>query len=96
MLFAAICRDKPDSLEIRMNARPAHLEHLKTHADSVRLAGPLLADDGETPCGSLLVIEAEDVIEARKILDADPYADAGLFETIELSPWKWVVGNPDA
>ncbi|MEZ5877302.1 MAG: YciI family protein [Tepidamorphaceae bacterium] len=96
MFFAALCLDKPDGLPIRMETRPAHLEHLKAHAKQIRVAGPLLKDDGETPKGSLLIIEAGTIEAAQAIVDADPYAKAGLFSSVTVSPWKWVIGNPDA
>ncbi|MCB1473204.1 MAG: YciI family protein [Rhodobiaceae bacterium] len=96
MLFAAVCLDKPDSLQIRMQTRPSHLDFLKAHAHCIPIGGPLLMDDGETPKGSLLVVEADDAAAASAILDRDPYALAGLFASVTLTPWKWVVGAPAA
>ena len=95
MFYAAVCHDKPNGLSIRMETRPAHLEHLKTYAKQIRVGGPILKDDGETPMGSLLIIEAGSIEAAQAILDEDPYTKAGLFSSVALTPWKWVVGNPD-
>lgn len=94
MFFAAVCLDKPDSLKIRLDTRPAHLDFLKAQAAAIRIGGPLLMDDGETPNGSLLIVEASDHATAKALLDGDPYARAGLFQSVTLTPWKWVVGAP--
>lgn len=93
MLFAAICIDKPDSVDVRMSNRPAHLDHLKAQGAAIRVGGPLMQDDTQTPAGSLLLIEAASQDEAKAILDADPYAAAGLFQSVTLMPWKQVIGG---
>ena len=43
-------------------------------------AGPMLADDGETPTGSLIVADFENLAAARAFQKTDPYQMAGLFE----------------
>lgn len=97
MLFALLCRDKPGALQVRMDTRPKHLEHLNAMnaKGALKMAGPFLGPDGN-PNGSLLIIEAADEAEARAIAEADPYAKAGLFEAIDIRPFRWTVNNPDA
>jgi uncharacterized protein YciI len=95
MLFALICTDKPDSLAIRLEHRPAHIAYLKSLGDKLAFAGPFLKEDGKTMCGSLVVIEAESVEAARAVAAGDPFAKAGLFQTVEIRPWLWVLGKPE-
>ena len=97
MLYALICKDKPDSLELRMATRPPHVEFLKSlEAQGVlKMAGPLLGDD-EKPIGSLVVIAAADKAEAEAIAARDPYAIAGLFASTEIRAFNWVFKNPEA
>jgi uncharacterized protein YciI len=95
MLFALICTDKPDSLAIRLEHRPAHMAYLKSLGDKLAFAGPFLKEDGKTMCGSLVVIEAESVEAARAVAAGDPFAKAGLFQTVEIRPWLWVLGKPE-
>ena len=90
MLFVALCLDKPDHVDLRMSTRPAHLAFLERHAPQVKLGGPFL--DGETPLGSMLILDCENEAAARALLSEDPYAVAGLFASVELRPWKRVVG----
>ncbi len=79
MLFAIYCRDKADHLHLRQATRADHLPYLERFADKMVFAGPLLADDGETPIGSLLVLDLEDRAAAESFAAGDPYAKAGLF-----------------
>lgn len=89
MPIALIARDAPDSLQIRMDTRPAHLAYLEA-TPAVLHAGPLL-DAGGTPCGSLIVLDM-DMAAAQDWADADPYAQAGLFASVELIAWNKVIG----
>ena len=95
MLFALICTDKPNSLDLRMTSRPAHLAFLDGLGSVMKLAGPF-TDDAGSPTGSLVVIEAENRSAAQAIAARDPYAIAGLFSAVEIKPWKWALKNPEA
>lgn len=88
-LFALICRDKPDALETRMANREAHLAYARK-GGAVLFGGPMLTD-GQMR-GSLLVIEADSMEAARDWSARDPYALAGLFDSVEIVEWKKVIG----
>ncbi|MGO7900100.1 YciI-like protein [Rhizobium ruizarguesonis] len=97
MLFALLCKDKSGHLNVRMDTRPTHIEHLnKLNAEgTLKIAGPFLDDDGK-PCGSLIIVEAESKEAARALADADPYAKAGLFESVDVKAYNWVFNKPEA
>ena len=95
MLFAIICSDRPGAIETRLATRPAHLEFLNSLGSALKAAGPFL-DAEEKPTGSLLILEAESHAAAQAIAAADPYAAAGLFASVEIRPWKWLIKNPEA
>lgn len=90
MQFAVICIDRKNSLELRMENRGDHLAHLKKVRDNLLIAGPFLSDEGEM-CGSLLVFNDLPKEEIEQWLEEDPYSKAGLFETVELKPFKKVL-----
>lgn len=94
MLFALLCTDKADHLQLRLDVRPQHLEYLASLGDKLKFAGPFLSENEHKPNGSLVVIEAENMDEAQAVAAADPYALAGLFETVTIRPWNWVINNP--
>ena len=95
MLFALLCTDKPDHLQVRLDNRPDHLAFLNGLGDALKGAGPFLDTQGK-PNGSLVIIEAEDEAAAKAIADADPYAKAGLFSDVTIRPWAWLIANPYA
>ncbi len=88
-LFAVICRDKPGALQTRLDTREAHLAFLKGF-EGLRMAGPLI-EEGEMR-GSLLVIEAGSLEEARSWAAGDPYKAAGLFASVDVVEWNKVIG----
>ncbi len=90
MLIAIICLDKPGALEIRKANRDAHLAHIRGAGNAIVQAGPFLDADGEM-CGSLLIYQG-DLAGAEAWAAADPYAAAGLFQSVEIRPWNRVVG----
>jgi uncharacterized protein YciI len=96
LLFAIIAEDKPGSVDVRLATRATHLEYLKTFGSRIVAAGPLLAADGETMTGSLLIIEAGDRAAAESFATNDPYAKAGLFAKTTIAPWRKVILNPPA
>jgi len=98
MYYAIISEDIPNSLELRMSARPAHLERLKALANEGRLliAGPHPAIDTEDPAeagftGSLVVAEFASLEAAQAWADADPYIEAGVYQSVKVKPFKKVL-----
>lgn len=95
--FILLCHDKADSLPLRQETRERHLDYIAGKGSAVLLAGPILDDNGQ-PAGSMLLIDAEDAEAARSFAQADPYAEAGLFENVDIKPYRIVTGAlaPDA
>ncbi|MCB2108550.1 MAG: YciI family protein [Rhodobacteraceae bacterium] len=90
MLVTIIAFDKPDSVELRMKTRPAHIEWIEKENLKSVFIGPLLSDDGQTPIGSLFVFDAPSLADARALASRDPYAQAGLFERTIIQPARQV------
>ena len=90
-MFAVKCVDKAGALAVRLENRTAHLAFLGNHPDKVVLAGPLLSDDFQTPIGSLLVLDFADRAALDAFLAQDPYAVAGLFDRVEVMPYRKVL-----
>jgi uncharacterized protein YciI len=95
MLFALICKDRPGALQVRMDTRPRHVEFINGLIAGKKLAfaGPFLDAEGRSN-GSLVVIEAEDQAAAEALAASDPYAQAGLFDSVEVRAWNWVFNKP--
>jgi uncharacterized protein YciI len=86
MLFVITWIDKKDSLALRLSVREAHLAFARD-TGRIKLGGPFLDDEGQM-CGSLMIVEAADLDEAKAWHANDPYVKAGLFASSEIRPWK--------
>ncbi|MGB1425910.1 MAG: YciI family protein [Paracoccaceae bacterium] len=89
MLVALIAHDKANHLDVRTQNRAAHLEYIKG-SGKVAQAGPFLDEDGEM-IGSLIVLEVDSFPDAQNWAQNDPYAKAGLFESVRLIRWNKVI-----
>lgn len=92
MLYAIIGRDVENSNGKRLEARPAHLQRLEALKEAGRLvlAGPFPLDDGSF-MGSLIVAEFDSLDAARAWAESDPYARDGVFEHVEVKPFRKVL-----
>lgn len=98
MYYAIISEDVPNSLALRMTARPAHVARLETLKAEGRLlvAGPHPAIDSPDPgeagfSGSLVIAEFESLEQAQAWADADPYIEAGVYQSVTVKPYKVVL-----
>ena len=90
MRIALFTHDKPNHLHIRKENREAHLAYIK-NSGIVEMAG-LFLDTDEKMCGSLIVLDVNDMAAAEAWAENYPYNKAGLFETSTLKIWKKVIG----
>jgi len=94
MLFVINCKDKTGALDVRMANRPDHLKFLEELGDHVKAGGPFTDDNGDLT-GSMIIIEADNRQDAEAIAARDPYSKVDLFQSVEITPWKWVIKNPE-
>ena len=90
MRVALITRDNPDSLQIRLDNRDAHLAYI-AETGVVEMAGPFLDLHGQM-CGSMIIMNVDSVAEAQTWAANDPYQKAGLFKHVRIQEWKKVIG----
>lgn len=88
MLFCFHNIDQPDAAALRQQWRPAHKEYLARVADQIAFAGPLLADDGVTMQGSLLVIDFPDRAAAEAWLRDEPFTRNGVYASISIRAYQ--------
>jgi uncharacterized protein YciI len=98
MLYAIISQDRAESLNDRLQSRPAHLARLEALRDAGRLAlaGPHPAIDSPDPgpagfSGSLVVAEFDSLEAAQAWADADPYVAAGVYASVTVKPFRKVL-----
>ena len=98
MYFAIFATHRPDSTELRLQARPTHREYLRDMAAYPEVmvvhGGPTLAEDEATMNGSMMIVEAPSLVAAKAFSAGDPYRRTGLFAACEVRPWAWILGRP--
>jgi uncharacterized protein YciI len=90
-LFVISWLDRDGGLATRLATREAHLAYVAANPGVVKLGGPFL--NGDDLAGSLMIVEASDLAAAQAFHDADPYKQAGLFETSSVRPWRITIGG---
>lgn len=98
MLYIIFAQDVENSLPLRKQARPAHVERLQALKQQGRLilAGPCPAIDSSDPgeagfTGSAIVAEFDSLQEAQNWADADPYIEAGVYQSVIVKPFHKVL-----
>jgi uncharacterized protein YciI len=98
MLYVIFSEDVENSLTLRQQARPAHLERLTELQNQGRLviAGPCPAIDADNPgeagfTGSLVIAEFNSLADAQQWADQDPYITAGVYKNVIVKPYKKVL-----
>jgi uncharacterized protein YciI len=98
MWYSIYSKDREGSLQARLNARQAHIARLEALLAEGRLllAGPRPAIDAEEPGpagfkGSLVVAGFDSLEDAQAWADADPYVEAGVYDSVEVTPFKRVM-----
>jgi uncharacterized protein len=96
MLYIIYQLDRPNSETIRAAHREAHFKYLDAHADILVLGGAMLAEDGTTRIGSVLIINVPSREEAERFSINEPFRKAGLFERVEITRMRRGQWNPAA
>ena len=96
MLYVIYQIDKPNGQAIRAAQRAAHLKYLDDHEDILVLGGAMLAEDGTTRTGSVLIINVPSQEAAERFSANEPFRQAGLFERVEITRMRRGQWNPAA
>ena len=98
MLYSIVSEDVANSSSKRPTARPAHLARLEALKSEGRLiiAGPSPAVDSDDPgstgfTGSIVIAEFPSLSDAQAWADADPYVEAGVYQSVSVKPFKKVL-----
>lgn len=96
MLFSIFAYDVENSTPLRKQVRAEHIARLEALDQQGRLvlAGPNpdVDFDDDNPCfsGSLIVADFDSFDQAQDWAESDPYLQAGVYEKVEVKPFKQV------
>jgi len=88
--FLVIGHGKPGASPARDRVTEAQQRYFTEHGYQERFIarGPLFSDDGAAWAGSAMVITLPSIEAVRTMLDAAPYNREGLYDRVEIFPWR--------
>ncbi|MGO1081369.1 YciI family protein [Inquilinus sp. CA228] len=93
MEYFVYCRDKPGTLDLRRRLVEAHWSFMDFYAEGMVARGPTLAEDGETPTGSVHIVDLPDAEAARVFAYEEPNHKAGVYAEILVRRWRNALGR---
>jgi uncharacterized protein len=87
VLFVVHALDKKDILPTRAKhyrAHNIHLDQAAEHGVDVVTADTLVANDGKTPLGSIIIVDAADRARVDAFTRSDPYHVNGVWERVAV------------
>ncbi|MEV2248227.1 YciI family protein [Streptomyces sp. NPDC049970] len=93
MEFFCYHRDRPGSLALREELLEEHWSYMDRYAKELIARGPTFADDGETPTGSVHIVDLPDPAAARAFAFDEPNYQAGAYRDVLLRRWRNVLGR---
>jgi len=85
MLFLLHCTQHPDSQHIRDAHYDVHRAYLQSSPVDIKLAGPMVEDDGGKRIGSVFIVDVPDRAAAEAFSAGDPFTQNGLFERVVIT-----------
>lgn len=93
MEFFCYHRDRPGSLPLRDELLEAHWSYMDRYADGMIARGPTMAGDGETPTGSVHIVDLPGPDAARAFAFDEPNYQAGVYRDVMLRRWRNTLGR---
>lgn len=84
---------RPAPREAQAKEHHRYLAH--DHREHLIAVGPLMSEDDATWAGTAILVELPDSAAVERLLAEEPYARAGLYESIEIHSWRFG-GRPPA
>jgi uncharacterized protein YciI len=81
-------RDRPGSATLRNKLLEEHWSYMDRYAKEMIARGPTFTSDGETPSGSVHIIDFPDPAAARAFAFDEPNYQAGAYRDVLLRRWR--------
>jgi uncharacterized protein len=92
MEFFCYQRDRVGSVELRDELLEEHWSYMDRYAAEMIARGPTLTSDGDTPTGSVHIVDLADPAAARAFAFDEPNYQAGVYRDVLLRRWKNELG----
>ncbi|MER6978507.1 YciI family protein [Streptomyces carpinensis] len=86
-------RDRPGSAALRHELVEEHWSYMDRYAKELIARGPTFADDGDTPTGSVHIVDLPDPAAARAFAFDEPNYQAGAYRDVMVRRWRNTLGR---
>jgi uncharacterized protein YciI len=93
MEFFCYHRDRAGSLALRQQLLEAHWSYMDGYARELIARGPTLGSDGDTPTGSVHIVDLPGIAATRAFAFDEPYYRAGAYRDVMLRRWRNLLGR---
>jgi uncharacterized protein len=93
MEFFCYHRDRRGSSTLRDELLQAHWSYMDGYTTGMIARGPTFAADGETPTGSVHIVDLPDPAAARAFAFDEPNYQAGAYRDVQLRRWRNLLGR---
>ena len=93
MEFFCYHRDRSGSAAMRDELLEEHWSYMDRYAKEMIARGPCLASDGDTPTGSVHILDLPDPAAARAFAFDEPNYQAGVYRDVLLRRWRNTLGR---
>ncbi|MFJ9835320.1 YciI family protein [Streptomyces sp. NPDC101169] len=93
MEFFCHHRDRPGSEALRDEMLERHWSYMDRYAEELIARGPTFAADGETPTGSVHIVDLPGPAAARAFAFDEPNHQAGVYRDVLLRRWCNLLGR---
>ncbi|TDO51480.1 hypothetical protein EV643_103217 [Kribbella sp. VKM Ac-2527] len=93
MEFFVYHRDRPGSAALRNEMLEEHWSYMDRYVKELIARGPTLADDGDTPTGSVHIVDLPDPAAARAFAFDEPTYQAGVYRDVLIRRWRNLLGR---
>ncbi len=93
MEFFCYHRDRRGSSALRDELLEQHWSYMDQYAAGMIARGPTFANDGDTPTGSVHIVDLPDFAAARAFAFDEPNYQAGVYRDVQLRRWRNLLGR---
>jgi uncharacterized protein len=86
-------RDRPGSMALREELLEQHWSYMDRYQAEMIARGPTLAADGDTPTGSVHILQLPGPAAARAFAFDEPNYQAGVYRDVLLRRWRNLLGR---
>ena len=91
--YLVVCRDGPNSAEPRATYLKGHLDHVEKYWTRYVTAGPIREPGEDSLVGSVFLVLADSLEDAKALMEGDPYITCGMYASITYNEFSNSIGQ---